>query len=195
MAYQFKVTLKGVEPPIWRRIEVPAGYSFWDLHVAIQDAMGWFDCHLHAFRISNPDTGEMEEIGIPYDEGFDDRPCLPGWEVPMAAYFKGPGDRSDYDYDFGDGWEHEIVLEQIVSRFPRTKYPRCLEGERACPPEDCGGTSGYEDLLETIFDPAHEEHDRTMEWLGGEFDPEAFDPKQVRFDHPKKRWKIAFAGR
>lgn len=139
LSYQFKVTLKEIEPPIWRRIVVPATYNFWELHVAIQDAMGWLDCHLHAFRLRNPDTDTIEEIGIPDDAPFeDDRPCLPGWEVPIAAYFRNPGDRSDYTYDFGDGWEHDLLPEEIVARQPRKKNPRCLDGARACPRRTAG---------------------------------------------------------
>ena len=192
--YVFKVSLKGIEPPIWRLIEVPANYSFWDLHVAVQDAMGWLDYHLHAFRILNSATGEVEEIGIPGDEPLDDEhDCLPGWEVPVAEYFRHPGDRAEYEYDFGDGWKHEVVLEAIADRAPKTKYPRCLGGARACPPEDCGGTRGYEQMLSIIQDPSDEEYESTVDWLGGHYDPDTFDPNAVRFDSPKKRWKIAFA--
>lgn len=193
--YQFKISLNGISPLIWRRIQVPQKYNFWDLHVAVQDSMGWLDCHLHLFRIRNPETGEAEEIGIPDDDPFDDdRPCLPGWEAPLDVYFKAPGTRADYEYDFGDGWEHELILEDVVSRIPKQKYPICVAGERACPPEDCGGIWGYEELLRTIRDPSDEEYESTMQWLGGNYDPEAFDPKKVRFDDPRKRWQIAFGG-
>lgn len=194
VVYQFKVTLKGIEPEVWRRIVVPAGYSFWDLHVAIQDAMGWLDSHLHAFRVRNPDTAAEGVIGIPGDDGFeDDEVFLPGWRVPIVDYFREPGDRADYEYDFGDGWEHDIVLEQVAARAPKTKYPICLDGARACPPEDCGGVPGYEDMLEVLGDPDHEEHESMLEWVGRRYDPAAFDPKEVRFDDPKKRWRMAFA--
>ncbi|MBM3494776.1 MAG: plasmid pRiA4b ORF-3 family protein [Armatimonadetes bacterium] len=190
--YQFKITLKGIEPPIWRRIAVPASYSFWDLHVAIQDAMGWLDCHLHMFRLGGAGSGERAEIGIPDPDGDDLSPCLAGWEVPLAAYLKQVGDRMIYEYDFGDGWEHEVTLEAIGERAPRKRYPICLGGERACPPEDCGGTHGYEELLAALADPAHPERDELLEWLGGEFDAEAFDPAEVEFDDPRSRWEIAF---
>ncbi len=193
LIYQFKITLRGVSPAIWRRIQVPHNYSFWDLHVALQDAMGWLDCHLHVFRVINPASGEAEEIGIPNDEPFyDEQPCLSGWETPLSAYFVEPGARADYEYDFGDGWEHEVVLEKIGNRSNEQTYPRCLAGERACPPEDCGGIWGYEELLKTIGDPSHEEYESTIEWLGGSYDAEAFDPKKVRFDNPRERWKRAF---
>jgi hypothetical protein len=97
-------------------------------------------------------------------------------------------------YDFGDGWEHEIVFEGIEDQVQKKKYPLCLAGSRACPPEDCGGTWGYEELLETLRNPSHEEYESMLEWLGGSYDPEAFDSTKVRFTSPKKRWKAAFAG-
>ncbi len=189
----FKVSLLEIKPKIWREIEVPANYSFWDLHVAIQDAMGWLDYHLHLFRICNPETGENEEIGIPDEEGFfDDFPMLPGWEIAIADYFTDPGEKAVYEYDFGDGWEHEILLKGIAVKEKGAKYARCLAGKRACPPEDCGGTLGYERLLRIIKNPKHEEHERMMEWLGGEYDPARFDADSVEFDNPKKRWETAF---
>lgn len=195
LAYQFKITLKGIDPPIWRRIQVPARYTFWDLHVAIQDSMGWLDYHLHMFRLPDPRTGRPVEIGIPDEHPFeDDVPCLPGWEIPMAAYFPKPGATAQYEYDFGDSWNHEILLEEVVERIPKDRYPKCLDGARACPPEDCGGVWGYEELLATITDPSHEEYESMIAWLGGGFAADAFDPRRVRFDSPAKRWRIAFAG-
>lgn len=192
---QFKVTLAHVTPPVWRRIEIPASYSFWDLHVAVQDAMGWLDYHLHMFVVPNPRTGEVDEIGIPADDAFlDDPECLPGWDVPVAEYFQTVGTCCAYEYDFGDGWVHEIELESIGRRESGGKYPRCLGGERACPPEDCGGPGGYAELLTTIASPTDGEYERMLEWLGGSFDPESFTPAQVRFDNPHKRWRIAIAG-
>jgi len=192
---QFKVTLDGIDPPVWRRIVVPAEYSFWDLHVAIQDSMGWLDYHLHTFRVNRPGSAESDEIGIPDDDFVDDdKVLLPGWEIPIATYLREPGDRADYEYDFGDGWEHAVVLEQVMLRVPGKKYPACIDGARACPPEDCGGVSGYEQMLVTLSDPGHPEHDSMLEWVGGRYDPAAFDPRKVRFDNPGKRWRIAFQG-
>lgn len=191
--YRFKVTLKDVRPPIWRRIEVPAEYSFWDLHVAIQDSMGWYDCHLHEFKIVNPVTGTIDKIGIPDDDYLDEKDIpLAGWESPIAMYFKEPGDKSDYYYDMGDYWEHQVVWEGIAPRTSGTKYPLCLAGERACPPEDCGGTGGYKKLLRVLRNPSHKEHNSMLEWLGRKYDPEDFSPEKVHFDNPKERWKTAF---
>lgn len=193
LAYQFKVTLQGIEPEIWRRLLVPASYSFWDLHVAIQDAMGWLDYHLHVFRVRHPLTGEAAQIGIPNEDAFEgEEAFLPGWVIPLVEYFREPGDRADYEYDFGDGWEHDVVLEQVTGRIAKAKYPICLDGARACPPEDCGGVPGFEDMLSILRDPSHEEHESTPEWVGGRYDPAAFDPQKVRFDNPKKRWRTAF---
>lgn len=192
----FRVSLLDIKPDIWREIEVPATYSFWDLHVAVQDAMGWLDCHLHMFRVPDPETGEIGEIGIPDEDGFlDGPPTSPGWEIAIADYFIKPGDQASYEYDFGDGWEHQVSLERISESKKGMKYPKCLNGKRACPPEDCGGVWGYEQLLGIISNPEHEEHETMMEWLGGEFDPENFDAESVVFDNPKKRWELAFSER
>jgi hypothetical protein len=191
--YQFKLVLVGVEPPIWRRIQVPETYSFWDLHVALQDVMGWLDYHLHVFRVPGPGTGEVEQIGIPDDDPFEgDKPTLPGWEIPITRHFTRPGTTVPYEYDFGDGWEHELTLEAILPRQAGQKYPLCVDGARACPPEDCGGVYGYENVLTVTQDPAHEEHESMLEWLGGRFEPDRFDPKRVKFDDPARRYKVAF---
>ncbi len=193
---QFRVTLNEVEPVIWREIQVPTAYDFWALHVAIQDAMGWEDAHLHVFHVAKPKTRRFERIGIPDDAGFaNGPPTLPGWEVPIAPYFAKVGASAVYEYDFGDDWRHVVTLQEILAPEPRRKYPRCVAGARACPPEDCGGAHGYEGFLLAIRDPDHEEHEHLREWIGGDFDPEAFKPGSVRFDDPQKRWKSAFGRR
>jgi len=188
--YQFKVTLRDIKPPIWRRIQVPETYTFWDLHVAIQDAMGWSDYHLHEFEIADPSTDLKVNIGIP-DEDFG-REILPGWKQKIADYFSVENRSVDYTYDFGDNWEHKIQLEKILPRDKNVGYPICIAGKRACPPEDCGGIWGYENFLEIINDPDNEEYEDMIEWAGGEFDPEHFDVKEVSFDDPDKRRRIAF---
>src|SRR3989338_6598283 len=188
--YQFKISLENVKPLIWRRIQVPETYTFWDLHVAIQDSMGWLDYHLHQFDLINPQIRRKEEIGIPDEDG--ELEILPGWEIPISSYFSLENKKADYLYDFGDGWEHMIVIEKILPQEQGSRYPVCIAGERACPPEDCGGTWGYENLLEIIKDKKHEEYKRMMEWLGGKFNPEEFLPENVVFDNPQDRWAIAF---
>ena len=188
-ALQFRIGLLGILPMIWRRILVPADYTFWDFHVAIQDAMGWTDSHLHAFRVTNRETRHEDLVGIPDDEG--EMPAtLPGSEIPIQKYLDYYNPLCLYEYDFGDSWLHEVVLEAYVTT--SKKVPVCLAGERACPPEDVGGVPGYENFLAVIKNPNHEEHESMLEWVGGSFDPEAFDPKQVSFDSPKERWRLAF---
>lgn len=183
--YQFKITLKGTKPPMWRRIQVPETYTFWDLHVAIQNAMGWEDYHLHEFEMIDLSTGFERNIGIP-DEYFDSE-VLQGWKQKIADYFSMENPKADYTYDFGDDWEHNIQLEKILPREKGVNYPICIKGKRACPPEDCGGVWGYEELLEAIKDPKHKEHEEMLEWVSDEFDPEYFDIEEVVFDDPNKR--------
>jgi len=192
-ALLFRIELQNILPSIWREVLVPSSYSFWDLHVAIQDSMGWRDCHLHAFHVQDLHSAALIEIGIPDAEIVPDtNSVLAGWEVPLRTYLNEVGQAVNYEYDFGDSWEHRIVLKEITRQEQDARYPICVGGERACPPEDCGGIWGYQSLLEAINDPLHEEHETRMNWLGTEFDPEHFDPAKVRFDDPKQRWKQAF---
>lgn len=186
--YQFKITLNDIKPTIWRRIQVPETYTFWDLHVAIQDSMGWMDYHLHQFEIVDDMTGARLEIGIPGDE-FDIQ-LLPGWEQKIAKQLI-PDKKIIYLYDFGDGWEHDVKLEKILPKDPQVTYPICLAGQRACPPEDCGGPWGYENFLEAINNVRHEDHEEMLEWIGGEFHPEEFNPEEIVFDDPAERLKRA----
>ena len=196
LVYEFRISLRGIAPEIWRRIEVPAEASFWDLHVAIQDAMGWTDSHLHVFRVRHPEIPKrVDSIGIPLDDTFPGAAIHePGWDIPVLLYLQLPGDTAEYEYDFGDGWVHDVLLEKIAMRLPRTRYPRCIAGARACPPEDCGGIAGYQHVLDVLANPEDEEHASMLEWLGGAYDPAAFEPARVRFDDPEKRWRIAFGG-
>jgi hypothetical protein len=185
--YQFKITLKGTKKKIWRRVQVPSNYNFWDLHVAIQDVMGWLDYHLHQFEVINPNTGDSELIGMPDDEDHDR--IISGEKAKISDYFLSAKDKSNYTYDFGDSWkwEHEVVLENILLAIAGDKYPQCIDGERSCPPEDCGGVCGHERLLEVIANPNHPEYEERMEWLGDDFSPGEFDPKVIEFSDPKKR--------
>jgi hypothetical protein len=164
--YRIKVTLRHVAPPIWRRIEVPADIKLGKLHRVLQIAMGWTDSHLHAFRVGH------ESYGIPDPEFPDDMENERNVRLDKVA---GEGDTLIYEYDFGDGWEHELKIEKTVPAEPAVRYPRCTAGRRARPPEDCGGPPGYERLLEVLRDPKHAEHEEMREWIGGEFDPEVFD--------------------
>jgi len=182
---RFKITLNGIKPPIWRRIEIPSNATFWALHVAIQDAMGWTDTHLHEFHTTDR-FGPGLRIGIPDEDGWDNG-IVAGWTRKISPVFKYPGTKAEYLYDFGDGWEHTVLLEAIEPARPGVEYPVCVGGRRRCPPEDCGGPWGYESLLEILADPTHEEHAEMLEWAGGPIDPEAFDPTAVRFEDPAER--------
>jgi hypothetical protein len=190
--FQFKITLKGTEPPIWRRIQVPETYTFWDLHVAIQDAMGWNDSHLHEFRVKDPSLGLTEVVGIPAEEFKGETKVHPGWEKKIADYFQAAGATAEYRYDFGDNWQHSLELEGIVPPKEGVQYPLCLDGKRACPPEDCGGIEGFHNFLEAALVIGHDDHNETLTWAGGEFNINKFDPHEVIFDDPQQRWKTAF---
>lgn len=179
--FQLRIELLGVEPPIWRRIQISSSASFWDLHVAIQDAMGWKDRHLHDFVFLQT----MDRVGIPLDD--DALGIVPGWERHVELYLAEHSPLALYQYDFGDSWLHEVRFEKVAPMVARRKYPRCLAGERQCPPEDCGGPARYAEFLKAISDPKHPEHDSFVEWIGGPFDPEAFDAKKVRFSNSKER--------
>ncbi len=190
--YQFKVTLEDVFPPIWRQILVPEAYSFWDLHVAIQDAMGWMDCHLHNFETRNPVTGASELIGIPPDEPEGVMNELPGWNFYIKDYFTKDNRIMVYSYDYGDGWEHRVEFEGILLKKPDVRYPICIAGERSCPPEDCGGPYGYNRLLKILKDCKHPGYKTMKDWIREDFNSEEFDPKKVLFDNPKDRWDNTF---
>jgi PHD/YefM family antitoxin component YafN of YafNO toxin-antitoxin module len=191
--YQFKITLKGIRPAIWRRIQVPGDYTFWDLHVAIQDAMGWLDYHLHEFSVTDPKSGQGRVVGIPDEEGFfDPHPVLTGWRIPIRDYFQEAGSTALYRYDFGDDWQHSVKLEKILGRTSGADYPICLAGKRACPPEDCGGTWGYREILEILTDPDTDGHRKQHQWVGEDFDPHHFEARAVYFHDPRQRWTDTF---
>lgn len=176
--YQLKVTLEEIEPPVWRQLEVSGDITLLKLHSVIQLAMGWLDYHLHEFRMGDVTYGE------PDPEFDDDREVKDDRRARLSRSVSGVGEEFIYLYDFGDGWTHRVVVEDIRPREPRIRYPRVLAGARACSPEDVGGPDGYVDFLEAIVDPKHPEHDAMLEWVGGEFDSEAFDvdAKNREFD-------------
>jgi hypothetical protein len=159
-----KITLRNVKPAIWRRILVPRGMTLGDLHVAIQVVMGWHNGHLHAFDIGGEQYGERGSLE---DAGDEDGLTLSGLVKRGVSRFR-------YTYDFGDDWEHDILIEKAPPRSDATAFPACVAGKRNCPPEDCGGPFGYEDLLVILADPDHPDHEEQREWIGEDFDPEAF---------------------
>jgi len=180
--YQFKITLLHTDPAIWRRIQVPGTYTFADLHMAIQAAMGWENEHLHAFRI-----GKRSEINISddhddfFEDDFGDENTFNGKETEITQFMHSPGDQAIYEYDMGDSWLHEVLLEGVFLKEKGIKYPRCIAGERACPPEDCGGIPGFYGILEALTSPGDPESQEILKWLGKKYDPEKFDPAAVKF--------------
>jgi hypothetical protein len=168
--YQIKVTLDESKPPIWRRILVRSDITLEELHNVIQAVMmGWADYHLHQFIVGetyygvpDPDYGGFVEMR---DES----------RVKLNQIVSGGKFKFRYEYDFGDSWLHNLLVEKILPPEPGQPYPVCIKGRRACPPEDVGGIWGYYGFLEAIQDPDHPRHEDYLEWIGGEFDPEAFD--------------------
>ena len=231
--HRLRIELRRIQPKIWRRIEVPSTYTFWDLHSAIQDAMGWADSHLHEFRVgrrgreitigteAEEEAAESEPSeSFSFGDGRDPLPKLEGlrdfqafemafakhlmsrlreeiettkrrrlleWETPIAAHLAKKGDKAVYAYDFGDDWLHNVSVVAIAPRAPGTVYPVCVDGRRACPPEDCGGPWNYADFLAVLADPKHEDHEEQRAWVGASFDPERFDKAAVHFRNPQER--------
>jgi hypothetical protein len=173
---QFKITLKDSRPPIWRRIQVQ-DCTLDRFHEHIQTAMGWTNSHLHQFEIKGQRYGDPELL----DDEFDDFECEDSTTTTVSAILPKTGKHFafKYEYDFGDSWEHEVLFEGSPTTDPKAKCPLCVEGERACPPEDCGGIWSYGEFIEAIRSPKHEEHDSMLEWVGEGFDPEKFDPQRA----------------
>lgn len=190
--HRLKVTL-GTSPPVWRRLAVPSGTTLEQLHHVLQVAMGWEDCHLHQFVVGSARYG-------PRDGFLDD-----GWGTPpkneataKLSRVASAGTSFGYEYDFGDGWQHQIVVEkvdEVVAGGTGTDGPVCLSGRRACPPEDCGGVWGYEHLLEVLAHPEHEEHEDMLEWVGGDHDPERFDVDEINARVHRLAWARASVSR
>jgi hypothetical protein len=171
--FQFKITLRGVTPPIWRRIQV-FDDTLDKLHEHVQAAMGWTNSHLHHFFIRGRRCGDPELLDDDLEpfSGVDSTrtlmsEVLPADQAPISF---------EYHYDFGDSWVHEVQFEGSPLPQPGVAYPQCLEGDRACPPEDVGGIGGYGEYLEAIADPSHERHREMLDWRGP-FNQNAFNPR------------------
>ena len=163
---QMKVTLDEIAPSIWRRLQVPADVSLAQLHEIIQAAFGWLNYHLHQYIVDG------RYFGVPDPEYADDLPPMKHErDVTLRDIFG--AETIVYEYDFGDGWKHLIEIEKVM--VAGINYPICSGGARARPPEDCGGVSGYEDLLRILADGEHEEHQQMKTWVGKKFAPEKFD--------------------
>lgn len=185
---QLKVTLRGVRPPIWRRLEISTDTTLLEFHHILQAAMGWTDSHLHQFEQNGVCYGAPDrDFGQPM---VSERRTRVGDLLPTAKA------RLTYEYDFGDGWEHEVFVEALLEAQPDARYPRVTGGKRSCPPEDVGGAPGYDAFLEALADPTHDEHASMLEWIGGPFEAERFDvisandrlPKRRRLSRPDARW-------
>jgi hypothetical protein len=159
-----KVTLRGTKPPVWRRLQMPGAMTLGALHEAIQAAMGWHGGHLHAFEVGGRQYGDRQMVDDVADEN----------RLTLNGLVRSGATRFAYIYDFGDNWEHAVVIEKCEPSGDGAAIPVCLAGKRNCPPEDCGGVWGYADLLEILADKSHPEHAERMEWLGEDFDPEEF---------------------
>ncbi|MEW6142711.1 MAG: plasmid pRiA4b ORF-3 family protein [Chloroflexota bacterium] len=175
MVYQLKVTLRESKPLIWRRVQVPGNVTLHKLHMILQAVMGWTNSHLYSFDIA----GTEYSIPDPIEDDFNEFHFVDSRRTRLSKVVSREKVRFSYEYDFGDSWEHDILVEKILPAEPGVQYPLCLAGKRACPPEDCGGVWGYVDLLKIIRAPTHIEYERMMEWLGGPFDPEEFNIDEI----------------
>jgi hypothetical protein len=167
--FQIKITLKNIKPPIWRRVLVAPEITLNKLHDVLQIAMGWTNSHLHQFE--TPD-------GYFADPAFGMEETQSSRKATLRSVLCEPKSSIRYEYDFGDGWDHQIVLEKLVE-LDRPVFALCLGGARSSPPEDCGGPWGYANLLEILQDPKHPEYESMIEWLGSEFEPESFDVEAI----------------
>ena len=169
--YRLKVTLRQVRPTVWRRFQVRSDMTLEQLHWVLQLVIGWTDSHLHQFRVAPATSGRARSAQIVESE--DER------RIVLAEALRKPKDRLIYEYDFGDGWKHDVELEEVSAVSPHGKFPWVLSGKRACPPEDVGGPWGYANFLEALADPKHPDHEDLAEWCGDPFDPEAFDVNAI----------------
>lgn len=182
--YQLKVTLKSIRPPIWRRFQVTDDVTLPKLHRILQTIMGWQDYHLHAFDIGGvsysmpyyPGGTDLDEMGMKSEK-----------RIKLNRLALAEKSRFLYEYDLGDSWIHEILVEKILAPDPEVRYPVCIAGKRAAPPEDCGGVWGYEEFMEAILDPDHPEHEEYLDWAGRDFDPEKFDLEKVNLELRKTK--------
>ncbi len=175
MQVQLKIELRHVKPLVWRRLLVPESVTLAKLHVILQWAMGWTNSHLHEYEIAH------RRYGVPNDE--DDwpgaAPLIDERRMRLKPLIEDGLRRFTYQYDFGDSWEHVIKVEDLVAPKSGTPLIVCLAGANACPPEDVGGDSGYAEFVQVLADPRHEEHANMLTWVGGAFDPTAFNLAEI----------------
>lgn len=173
MIYQVQISLMGYKPKIWRRLLIPADMLLSDFHKVIQTSIGWANAHLHQFvkdRVFYTEVFEDDDFGMNTED-------YEGMKV--SDLLKNEKEKIVYEYDFGDSWEHEVLLEKILPVDLKQQYPFCIDGKMNCPPEDCGGVWGYANMLEVLSKPKHPEYKNFMDWLGEGFDPDYFDKNEV----------------
>ena len=184
LVFQVKITLLGTKPPIWRRVLLPSHMTLEVTSAVILTAMGWNGGHLHEFVNSDGGWGPKS----PFEDHDGEAPRDEARTL-VSDLFSCVGGQAHYLYDFGDDWDHQLVLEKIIEPEPGLTLPLCVAGQFACPPEDCGGIPGFYDFLSAMANPKHPQHAELLEWHGGRFDPEAFSVEEVnrRFVPSKKR--------
>ncbi len=168
-----RIELKHCEPPIWRIVEVPTSITLKVLHDIVQVTMGWFDYHLWEMIIGG------QRYGLPMDEDWGTTPRKVAEKVRLREVLTHSTTEIDYTYDFGDNWEHTLIVSNVRAGNPTTPYPRFIAGERNCPPEDCGGIPGFYEMLEARADHSHPDHAEISEWLDG-YDPEELDTVPIK---------------
>ena len=182
--HRLKITLRGVKPPVWRRIEVGSGITLGELSPMLEGVMGWYGGHLHAFDVDGNDYSPPDPDWDSDD--LDENECRLGDVLPTV------GAKMRWDYDFGDGWQHNVVVEAIRPAESGLTYPLCIAGKRACPPEDCGGSWGYAEILRALRDPNHPDREDFLAMVSPGFDPAKFNPVDattyLRSPNPPMDW-------
>jgi hypothetical protein len=179
MAFQFRIQLKNVQkPPVWRKVIVPESFTFEQFHLVIQEAFGWGNYHLYQFSPSG--YGSEPVIAVPSEDDWE-KPSKNASKTKLSSVFKAENQKYTYIYDFGDDWEHSILLEKKLPE--KALKATCLTGKGACPPEDCGGSDGYERLKEILKDPSHKEYEEMKEWIGIEDINDRFHPDEFDLDY------------
>jgi hypothetical protein len=183
--FRVQVSLIGIEPPIWRGVELSSQTTLKQFHRILQIAMGWTNSHLHEFIVGGQRYGAPD---MNYDEPGE---VIAEGKVHLSEVLPVPEARILYVYDFGDYWQHSVHLEAILSAQPEIDYPRVWGGARSCPPEDCGGTTGYADLVNILLDPTHEDFQQMREWAGEEFNAEVFRLEKINARLRRNRSLVA----
>lgn len=162
---ELRITLRDIEPEVWRQVLVPDDFSLDEFHRVLQESFGWMDYHLYSFRLD----------GVEYEAPDEEAEGRDATQTTLASLALQAESALEYTYDFGDDWVHDIRLVAVHPRNPDVSYPRCVDGGRAGPPEDAGGPLGYADLLRSLADPTDPEFLASRTWVGAHFHPDTFD--------------------